>query len=88
MGVSVQSFIGEQLTARIWLKSGGYVTVSVLTLPNVYSISAGLCLTDRKKIPCRIKLASPQNTENVCIAKCSTSDKQPLSGGTSECRFG
>lgn len=51
MGVSVQSFIREQLTARIWLKSGGYVTVSVLTLPNVYSISARLCLTDRKKIP-------------------------------------
>lgn len=49
MGVSVQSFIREQLTARIWLKSGGYVTVSVLTLPNVYSISARLCLAVRKK---------------------------------------
>lgn len=65
MGVSVQSFIREQLTARIWLKSGGYVTVSVLTLPNVYSISAMLCLTDRKKKNLRrIKLA-PQKTRRM-----------------------
>lgn len=65
MGVSVQSFIREQLTARIWLKSGGYVTVSVLTLPNVYSISARLCLADRKKKNlCRIKLA-PQKTRRM-----------------------
>lgn len=63
MGVSVQSFIRGQLTARIWLKSGGYVTVSVLTLPNVYSISARLCLADRKKNLCRIKLAPQKHGE-------------------------
>lgn len=44
-----------------WLKSGGYVNVSLLTLPCMISF-AGLCATDRNNLP--LTLNSQNKAEN------------------------